>query len=240
MPVNISNLNATSVTISAGSSIPPGGDPYWADVVLLVETTLPDTIYDATGKNTLGRGFGAQTSSAQAKFGTSSIEYSGQDNEAWVSTTTPASTNFQFSTGDFTVEFWVYRTTTNTEVFYDQRNDYPSTQPCIYAQGTDLHYLLGSGEPIIGTGALPNLNTWYFVALSRNSGSTKMFVNGTQVGSTYTGSDNIPLPTEFVVIGANRGLDYCLSGYMQDMRVTKGVGRYTSNFTAPAAAFPTN
>ena len=68
-----------------------------------------------------------------------------------------------------------------------------------------------------------------------------MFVNGTQVGSTYSDSTNYvhnggsSINVYWGNYAGNLGGDYI--GYMQDMRVTKGLARYTSNFTAPTATF---
>jgi hypothetical protein len=65
-----------------------------------------------------------------------------------------------------------------------------------------------------------------------------MFINGTQVGSTYTAADNIGTPSLPILVGANRA-GYRLGGGIQDLRVTKGVARYTANFAAPTAPFLT-
>ena len=67
----------------------------------------------------------------------------------------------------------------------------------------------------------------------------KVFVNGVQQGSTATVSTDIT-STYGVSVGATNGTpQYQLNGYIQDLRVTKGYARYTSNFTPPTAAFPT-
>jgi hypothetical protein len=69
-----------------------------------------------------------------------------------------------------------------------------------------------------------------------------MFVNGTQVGSTYTDSTNYLSASRRPVIGINGFNETAapLNGYIDDLRITKGVARYTANFSVPTAAFPNN
>jgi hypothetical protein len=84
-----------------------------------------------------------------------------------------------------------------------------------------------------------SLNTWSHVALVRSgsgSNNVKLYVNGSLVGqstSTYT------VPQYQIVIGRTYDAsdqEY-FAGYLDDLRITKGYARYTSNFSAPTAAF---
>jgi hypothetical protein len=84
---------------------------------------------------------------------------------------------------------------------------------------------------ITGTSALPLNNTWYHIAVSRSGTSTKMFVNGTQVGSTWTDTTNyIAAP---LYLGARYDGAIPFHGYIDDVRISKGIARYTTTFTAP-------
>jgi len=82
---------------------------------------------------------------------------------------------------------------------------------------------------------------WNYIVIERYSGVTKLFINGTQEGASYTDSNNYP--TAPLVIGgrfsATSGDYRSLNGYIDDLRVTKGVARYTGGFTPPTAALPT-
>ena len=82
------------------------------------------------------------------------------------------------------------------------------------------------------------INNWYHVAWSRNGTSMRIFVNGSQVGATQTTSQAYDLSTTSTAVGS-AGAVLFLNGYIQDLRITKGVGRYTANFSVPTAAFPT-
>jgi hypothetical protein len=81
-------------------------------------------------------------------------------------------------------------------------------------------------------------NTWYHVAVVRNGTSFKTYINGAEV-HTQTTSNSLGDYTTPLVIGA-RTFDYNvkLNGYIDELRITKGVARYTSNFIPPTAPFP--
>ena len=74
-------------------------------------------------------------------------------------------------------------------------------------------------------------STWYYFALVRSSNSTKCYIDGSQVGNTIT--DNNDLTGTFLHIGGWYSTSYMYVGHIQDFRITKGLARYTSNFTPP-------
>lgn len=235
MSLTLSNLSVSNVSAGTGGSTPPSGDPYWNNVSFLLETALPSSITDATGKNSITNN-SVTVSGAVYQVGTSSAAFASGANLK-----VAGNSNFSYGTGDFTIEFWVYKTATATTVFVDQRviND-ASVAPAIYSDnGTNLVYYVNGGAQIVGTNVIPATYTWYFVALSKNSGSTKMFVNGTQVGSTFSDGYNY-IANSPLTLGDAAVPAAPLNGNMQQVRITKGVGRYPNDFTAPAAPFPTN
>ncbi len=95
----------------------------------------------------------------------------------------------------------------------------------------------GDGPDIVGT-TTPVSNTWYHLAVSGQTGSIKLFVNGIQEGSTYTGATALnSTSTLRVGDGAGAAAGQALNGYLDDLKVTRGIARYTANFTAPSVAF---
>lgn len=174
----------------------------------------------------------AKLSTTQKKFGTASLILDGTGDYLSIAT----HPDFGFGTDDFTIEFFVYRNNaTLTEGFIDFKTANPQLTPNIYAVGSNLYYFTNGSVRITGTTALPLANTWYHIAVSRVSGNTYMFVDGVQVGSTYADANNYI--TTQVVIGNNYVYTAALNGYIDDLRISKGLGRYTSGgFAVPTVA----
>jgi hypothetical protein len=179
-------------------------------------------IIDLHGSNVLETVGNTQLSTSVKKYNNSSIYFDGTGDYLKV----PSSVAFAFGTGDFTWEAWVYFNSTGGRII-----DF-NTGILWLTSGT-LQYYSGSGR--ITSNAL-TLGQWYHVALVRGSGVTKMYINGTQNGVNFT--DSINYPTNALIIGSDSGsLTQFMSGYIDDLRITKGYARYTSNFTAPTSAF---
>jgi hypothetical protein len=104
--------------------------------------------------------------------------------------------------------------------------------PTIYVTaGGVLTYAANSADRI--TGSALSTATWYHVSVCRTGTSTRMFVNGTQVGSTYSDSTNYSVNTNGPSIGNPAGV--ALNGFMSNVRIAKGVCVYTGTFTPSTA-----
>ena len=152
--------------------------------------------------------------------------------------TVPANTANVTGTGAFTIEFWVYfNNFTNAPGIVDYR---PSTTnglyPLIYVSAAGvLTYYISTTDVI--TGSTLTAAAWYHVALSRSGSSTKMFINGSQTGSTYTDTNNYVTTGRFIIGGSGYSLGGgILNGYMTDLRITRGYARYTTTFTPPTSS----
>lgn len=191
-----------------------------------------ETITDRQGKTVSAVG-NAQLSTTQKKFGTASLYLDGTGDYANIAT----NPDFNFGTGDFSIETWVYPTATGTyRTLVDLRSSAGDTGGIILGlSDTDALYFYYNGNYRIGPAGSVPVNTWTHIALSRVSGTTKAFVNGTQVGSSYADTNNYAQRP--VRIGADPNGLYTFTGYFDDIRISKGIGRYSSNFTAPVTAF---
>ena len=147
--------------------------------------------------------------------------------------------DFAFGTGDFTIEFWFNRTLANHQQhFYDVRGTTNTNTVLIYMVSNVMYYF-GNGSERITSGTVPS-GEWVHFALVRSSGSTKMYFNGTQTGSTYSDSLNlVSSDTGSGYIGSNGGADGLLpsgsflSAHLSNFRVQKGKAEYTAAFTPP-------
>jgi hypothetical protein len=182
-------------------------------------------IFDSTAKSDLETVGNAQVSTTQAKWGTTSLSFGATSDLLQLQT---SNKNTDFGTGDFTVEFWLYPTSWpsngtivyKTSVFSIQR----------YGANNNLGVTTSAGW-LITDATLPSTGSWVHVAVTRSGNSVKIWINGTQSGSTGTSSASI----SFEQIG---GQGSTISGYIDDFRATKGYARYTATFTPPTAAFP--
>ncbi len=195
-------------------------------------------IFDYAALNNLGTIGNADISTAVVKYGTGSLAFDGTGD--WLQI--DESSIFAFGTGDFTIEMWVYNTTNSPTyaVLWDTRDSEPDDSS---------HIVLNLGKPSwwyngaarIQPATAPAINTWYHLAVARSGTSTKMFIDGTQVGSTYSDSNDYKA-NDYARIGSASdnpaGLNY-FNGYIDDLRITNGLARYTANFTPPEAALPT-
>jgi len=171
----------------------------------------------------------AQISTAQNKFSGASALFDGTNDGLSVD-----NSDFAFGTGDFTYECFVRVTDTNAFMLFDGTNGTgASNAVSVWAQSGQL-YLYSGGWTYQGVGTISN-NVWYHVAVSRSSSNIRVFIDGTQVGSTQSFSINF---TENILHMGKARVDggYDGNGYMDEIRVSNS-GRYTANFTAPTAAF---
>lgn len=147
--------------------------------------------------------------------------------------TVPNGAAFQFGTGDFTVECWIK----TTDGSFDIINQYTSG-------GTNWSWLVVSGSLYwqnsnaaaslyyIGLGSLPanpTSGSWTHIAITRNAGTLKYWINGVGTASTTADSTNYAGSASVVRIGAGYYGDF--QGNISNLRVVKGVAVYTSNFT---------
>jgi hypothetical protein len=185
---------------------------------------------DRAGKTITVHG-DAELSTAQVKFGTASLALDGVGDYISLA----SQPDFAYGTGAFTIEMWVYKTVSGiTQVLLDQRTANPTNYaPVIFINASNaLQYNDGAASVITGTTTVP-LNAWSHVALSRSGTSTRLFLNGVQQGTTYTDTRNyIATP---VTIGARFNNTQNFTGYIDDLRISKGVARYTTTFPVPTA-----
>lgn len=193
-------------------------------------------IYDLAGKNNIETVGNASVSTAQKKYGTGSLEFDGSGDRL---AARENGTDFTFGTGDFTIECWVYIDQNLTSFIFDWRKQAGNQgrMPSLYIESGVLKFY-SAGLRITSNSITGRLNQWLHVALVRSSGQLKLYVDGTQEGTNYADSNAYISPQDGNVYIGGRPDGYAFDGYIDDFRITKGVARYTSNFTPPTAALP--
>jgi hypothetical protein len=210
--------------------------PFTSDTNTVLLTSGTSTaMTDVSSRNNLITTSQAKVSTAAYKYGTGSM-YFGTGNYI----TAPSSNLYALGTGDFTIETWIYLTSVPADTCIIDGRDGTGTavKPCIFIQQSSSNFLFYVNGGIRIQGGTYSLSTWQHIVVCRSNGSTKMFVAGTQVGSTYTDSNNYLTCALRIGYFNDGSTTNSFNGYMDDLRVTR-YARYTSNFTAPTATFIT-
>ena len=190
-------------------------------------------IYDNAIKNNLETVGNAQVSTSVKKYGTGSMYFDGTGD--WL--TSPDTPNLQLGTGNFTIEGWVYLNAVGSARGFISKGT-STTGWSLGATALNQIIFNYASSSITSTGVLV-VSTWYFVTVVREgtgTNQTKIYINGTNDG-TGTVATNFN-QTSIMYVGADRVGGSALNGYIDDLRITKGIARYTANFTAPTSAFP--
>ncbi len=238
----------------ADSGLGTGGDSQWPNVVALLHMDGADastTFTDSTGKRTITVGGSAQIDTAQSKFGGASALFAKATADYLKF---DASTDWQFSASDFTVEFWIRKSANSaagswTTVFMLnggtlagagfalQFDGFASGDTVFSAGSTGTSWNLVNAASI---GAFA-LNTWIHVAIERYGANLAVYKDGASVGSWNIGTSGIAWNAAWrPVLGGISDANRTVAGWIDEFRATKGFARYKGAFTPPDAPFPSN
>jgi hypothetical protein len=228
----ISNLRVVKGTAVYTSNFTPPTSPATAisGAQLLLNGTNSG-VYDSTARNDVSTVGTCQISSSQSKYGGSSIYFATAGDGLTIPSTSYMSI---LGTGNFTIEFWMRSTQSASQVDLIRSTTwaiiaYSNSQlywQSAYASGSNSYYPYGSLFD----------GNWHHVAIVRSATSTlTMYVDGVSIGS---GTDTTNYTTNSAITIGISGSYGQFLGYMDDIRITKGYARYTSNFTPPTTTFP--
>ena len=230
--VDLNNIVLTGTTT---------GDAYYPQVAALLhfDGVNGSTVITDNSKNNLyvTASNGAAISTAQSKFGGASVLFDGTNDNLTIA----SNSVFDFGTNDFTIEFWVYFNALSTSRMLVERwttGNANSWQIYWRSTGTSIAFLVGSSTILLQDSNTTRITTgqWYHIAVTRSSSTNRLFINGTQVASA---TDSTSLTNSLpLAIGTqtSTGTNY-LNGYIDELRITNGYARYTSNFTTSSIAF---
>jgi hypothetical protein len=146
---------------------------------------------------------------------------------------------FSFGTGNFTIEAWIYNTSsasTSKNIFGHWAGGAESYQFYLRTNNRLVWQIYTQSSPDVASLAVPT-NTWTHVAMCRSGSIMYLFINGV-LGDT-TAVTNSANGGEVPRVGAGQSGTQLFSGYIQDLRITKGVALYTASFPVPTSSFPT-
>jgi len=248
--MSITQLMALTGVSASGGGFDTNFDANFDDVVLLLDgdgTSGSTTFTDkSSSSHTITVNGDTQVDTTVKKFGSGSIEFDGTGDYLSISD----SEDFNMGSGDFTAECWAYFDSLST------------TEPFIMGQwsgnvgGTTLNWaiMLSTNTGYVrfitssnGSGVLFDLSTsttsfslststWYHIAAVRNGNSFKIFVDGVERASTTNSSALYNATNAFTIGAESDGQQQAMNGYLDDIRITKGVARYSNSFTPPTAA----
>jgi hypothetical protein len=151
--------------------------------------------------------------------------------------TAPDSPDWYFGTGNFTLEFWYRPSALTLHMLVQQAVNDLNRWILYFSATTGMSFDVASGGSTLiacrqGATTGWSTSTWYHVAVVRNGNNFAIYRDGTSI-ATLTDSDAIPDYAARLYIGGSPiAGDVSLNGYIDDLRITKGVARYTANFTA--------
>jgi hypothetical protein len=169
--------------------------------------------------------------------GGSSLAFDGNGDYLQLSSDTNSS--FNFDTQDFSVECWFYRASSSGR--QDLMGRYNTTPTGFglgtsYAASGDAIWYYGNTIILQAAGASWTAGIWNHIAITRAGTALRMFINGNLVASTTNSTNyNAGNPLQ---IGSTGNTQIFLNGYIDDLRITKGIARYTKNFLPPPAQLP--
>jgi len=221
----------------------PDGCQSGAAVVFLLQSEHPDGSTDFADTS-LGRTEPHPISvtgdvhheTSQARFGSSAIEFTGSPG---ASLDIPNSEDFDFGSGPFTIDLWIYPHLTNYAFGFAGNEQWPGP-----GWGVGIHYgtlVLHVNGTYVQTPAVVQTYTWQHVAFVREgigTGQTKCYLNGQLVGSGTTPNTGVStLPLNIGRWGQGGPYAYFYDGLMEEVRIVKGAACWTGPFTPPGSPY---
>jgi len=197
------------------------------------------TFIDESGKTWTANG-NAQVDTAQSKFGGASALFDGTGDYLTASDSNDWQLDGGSNSNSWTIDFWVRFNddpSAGAVGFVQQRTDNDNWWSVFFSADL-LYFSIRSAAVVtvlISNTWNPTMATWYHVAYVKNGATGYlMFVNGTQVGSTQTDTDPMPNFAGGVQVARHTnlsGTNFDLNGWIEELRISKGIARWTANFT---------
>lgn len=204
------------------------------------EDTATSTIESSTGKAVTFVGT-AQIDTAQKKFGSASLLLDGNSDYLTLVDTD----DWYFGTGNFTIDLWVrFASLTGVQYLAGQLAD--ANNYWQFAKDSDnslnMYFKIGGvikAHYYSAASAVSSIDTWYHIALVRNSTNVSIYVNGTSISltpGTAISTNDLGNVASVLNIGQLNAGGY-VNGWIDEFRIVKGVAKWTTNFTPPTTPY---
>lgn len=227
----------------------PTDDSYTVSLLHLDGSDGATSITDESGKTWIANG-GAQLDTTYKKFGASSGQVLNED--YW---STPSHADFNFITGDFTIDLWMMNylefAISKGKIYSEYYGNY--YEFAIQRRATDDKLIFHCAYWVGGTPqnvaamqtyqcnmSMNNLQ-WYHVAVVRSGANILMFVDGVKLVDTPIYEGPLGLVEESTPVWLGSDIRYPTpsydQGWLDEIRISKGIARWTSNFTPPSMPY---
>jgi len=231
---NTITLFDTDGTTSLGSAVVASYDGTYLGVT---GKQLGFEVLNARTAKTVTFNDDAQLDTTVKKFGTASLKLDGANDSISI----PSSGDLGFGTNtDFTIEFWAYANTSglSSATLFDLRDNGTDAEglSLAFRAAGEVDLRVGTTTAITGSGAGIATGVWKHYAIAREGTDTRLFVDGTQRGIKFSDTTDYG-SSKGIVFGADfDGASNNVTGWIDEVRIEKGVAKYTGNFTAPTSA----
>lgn len=199
---------------------------------LLINGTDAGIIDKSQSVKTVTLNGDVKSSTTQAKYLSSSMYFDGTGDSISLS----AAQGFDLGTGDFTIEGWLYVTQYGSSNYVLGQNYFSSVVQITPTTKYLQFYSSVAGAYLITGSTAISENQWVHFALVREGNAFKIYIDGQlDVSVTSSADAGFNSTSPLTIFAWNNGAS-TITGYLSDFRFTKGLARYTSNFTVPSAA----
>ncbi len=257
---NIGSAPTYTVTRDQGTDYTADNNPIWtkgttvvnygavaingldSDVKLLLHLDGADAATTTTDASDSGHVAtfvaSAQLDTAQKKFGTSSLLLNGSTDYI----TFPDHADWNFGSGDFTIDFWIKSTQATGALVCGQLNNAGGDLSFYFYLNLTANKITfrvqdTSGHSVTSTTSV-NDGAWHHITGVRYNDEMKLYINGVSEGTPIGSLGTVPNRSTLLAIGRGgeyNGLYY--DGWVDEFRISKGVARWTANFTIPTVAY---
>lgn len=239
----VDGVSLSTLSEINGQALAATTDPHYASVVLLCHFDGVDAATTTTDEkgHALTVNGNAQIDTAQSKFGGSSSLFDGAG-DYW---SAADSADWELGSGDFTLECWVrFSSVAAGDQYFLAHNLAGGNQRSWvwrYTEATTkmsfVYSTTGVSTTALEATWIPSTGQWYHIAVVRATTSLEFFVDGTSLGTASIGASSLFDSSAVLAIGSDTPGN-SVAGWLDDVRITKGVARYSGSYAVPTAAFP--